>query len=124
MGKVQCRVAVVVAGLAIASAASAKDPWPSAEFNAENRRICPRIELGALTDASLFEEVERYEARLSARRQGDIARAMRHNCANEWGGFTCESKTAIQRFDTWHLTPAFVAHLCSRFRHCEEPAAC
>jgi NADH:ubiquinone oxidoreductase subunit B-like Fe-S oxidoreductase len=104
--------------------ATDNSPWPTANFIAANKRLCPRIDLSALTDASFSTEAFHASNWLSPRSQRDVDMQIKAECASEIGGFYCESFIIVRNLDQSHLTHRFVRHLCRRYTKCSEPAAC
>ena len=104
--------------------AADKEAWPSANFIARNKMLCPRMDLSDLTDGSFSTEAFQALAWLSPRSASIVDTQIKAECADELGGFYCESAVIVRNLDKARLTDRFVAHLCRKYRACPEPAAC
>lgn len=122
-----CIRTLLIAVLVFASgpAGSAdKAPWPSANFIARNKALCPRIELSGLTDGTFSTEAFQAMAWLSPKSANAVDRQIKAECKDEMGGFYCESSVIVRNLDKARLTDRFIAHLCRKYHDCSEPAAC
>lgn len=98
--------------------------WPTANFVAANKKLCPRIELSGLTDGSFSTESFHAMNWLSPQSRRNVDAQIKAECASEIMGFYCESFVIVRNLDHSRLTDRFVRYLCRRYRKCPEPAAC